>query len=81
LRFLEDRLTDLFFGVAIYHSKFRLLLHSVRELIFRNVRRQKLESREDSEYEEYGKGNRFESAFTTLCAVARLPLISAHLQH
>src|SRR6266404_196962 len=81
LGFLEDSVADLFFGVAIYHSKPGLLLHFVGELVFIDIRRKKLESRIDAKDENCGEGNRFESASTTLRARAELPLISADLQH
>jgi hypothetical protein len=81
LRFLEDGLTNLIFGVAIDNPEFGLLLHFVRELIFRNVRRQKFESRVEAKNENYGEDNRFESSFAMLCTVADAPPISAGMQH
>ena len=59
LGFFEDGVADLFFGVAIHYPKPGLFLHLVGKLVFINVWRKKLESREDAKDENCGEDNRF----------------------
>ena len=75
----EDALADLLFRIAVYHSKARLFLHFIGELIFSDVRRKQADRTKYPENDNRRVGNRLELPRPTLSA--ELTLLCVHLEH